>query len=459
MLPDIISVSVLLCVPILILMRKHKWLFTIALLSFFTDSVFINILEYKFWCSGYICIWYLLIEKKNFIFDRTIFGRFLWIEFFMMAIVGGYFVVFAPWEDAAAASRKITQQLPLRTVVGLIRFTEVYLFFYCFYNFFKNKYIPLEYVVKLTYIIATGSLVIGCIDLFMLSGNIRISLMPTHYVLDRFTGLTGEPRAIGQIMLFCIFIFLSFGLEIGNKRYRTISIIGILVAFTGVGLSFSSTAVGYGTLTLGAYALSGKMRLKYVVPLFVVYVLSAAILINNEDFINHQNARIAVVNREAANTQVAGVPEFFNSFEVFDKLALAFLYFNPEYSLVGVGPNTVNIPSSKYLNGVEDSDFAGKVDSTPATFVVNVLSRSGIVGLSLYFYAYFLIQSKLRRHPNKMLTNFFFLMSVYTLMYNNIFYFASVGLVLGVYFSDINNTKKKIPKLEAENQLLIPENA
>jgi hypothetical protein len=454
MFPTIASVFILISVPLFVYARKHTWVFTIAMLSFFTDFMLIDILGYKFWCAGYICIWYLIIEKKNFIFDRTIFGRFLWIELLTMALVGGYFVAFAPWEDSAEGTRKITQQLPLRTVVGIIRFIEVNSFFYCFYNFFKNKYITLDYVVKLTFIIATGSLIIGSIDLFILNGDIRIFLMPTHYVLNRFTGLTGEPRAIGQIMLFCIFIFLAFGIEINNRRYLKRSIIGILVAFTGVGLSFSSTAVGYGTITLAAYALSGKMRLKYVLPLVVLYSVSAVVLLDNEGFVTHQNARLTVVNRDAANTQVAGVPEFFNSFEVFDKLALVFLYFNPQYALLGVGPNTVNIPSSKYLNGVEDADFEGKVDSVPVTFVINVLSRSGIWGLSLYFYAYFLIQSKLKRHPNKMLTNFFFLMSVYTLIYNNIFYFASVGLVLGVYFSDINNTNKKIPKLEAENQIL-----
>jgi hypothetical protein len=443
MLPDILSVSVLVLVPFFVFLKKHKLLFTLAILSFFTDALLINIVNYKFWCAGYICIWYILISRKNFIFDKTIFGRFLWLEFFIMAFLGSYFAIFAPWEDSAASARTITQQLPLRTVVGLIRFIETYSFFYCFYYFFKNKYITLDYLVKLAFVVAVGSLIVGAADQFVLQGAIRLAFIPSHYALNRFTGLTGEPRAIGQIMTFCIFIFVAFGFEIANKRYTKISIIGIIAAFIGIGLSLSSTAVGFGTLTIAAYALLGKMRFKYIVPVLIIYSVSAVVLIGNEDFVNHQNARTAVVTLEGNNTQVAGMPDFFNRFEIFDKVALAFLYFNPQYTIFGVGPNTVNIPSSKYLTGVEDSDYEGKVDSVPVNFFINVIARSGIAGLSILIYAYFLLQSKLKRLPNKMLSNFFFLMSFYTMLYNNIFFFAAAGMVVGIYLSD--STKPKIP--------------
>lgn len=451
MFPNIISVVLILLIPILIFFKKHELVFVIAMLSFFTEFCFINIIDYKFWCAGYICIWYLLFEKENFIFDKTIFGRLIWSEFFLMAIVGTYFVLFAPWEDASISERTITQQLPLRTLVGLMRFVETYLFFYCFYFFFKKKYITIKFLVITTYYIVMFSFFIGLIDYLVLDGAIRLFLMPKHYALSRYTGLVIEPRLIGQVMTLCIFIFMTFGIGIADKKCKKISIIGIICAFISIGLSFSSTAIGYSTLTLVAYALVGRMRFKYIIPIIIVYVMGAIVLIDNEDFINHQTERLAMVTLENKSSQIAGVPDFINKFEVFDKVALAFFYFNSQYLLIGVGPNTVNIPSSKYLIGNDDANYEGRVDSVPHNFLINILSRSGVIGLLIHILGYFYIQSHLKKYPNMVLSNFFFLISFYTMFYGNIFFYACSGIVIGIYFSDYVKIKKSNTKQEKLN--------
>jgi hypothetical protein len=439
MFPMVITVMILVFVPILIILKKDKLLFSIAILSFFTDFMFITISKYSFWCAGYICIWYLIIEKENFLKQNTIFGRILWIELWFMALVGSYFVFISPWNDYEHTYRTVTQQLPLRTLIGLLRFVETNLFFYYFFHIFKKKYISIEFFTNFIFWVVLCSVFFGVIDLYLTSGAIRIILMPKHYALSRFTGLTGEPRAIGQLLTYSLFIFMTFGLSI--KNFKTKATIGIVLSFLGIGLSFSSTAIGYSAITLIIYSLLGKMDFKYIFLIITTYVFGFLLLRGNDDFVQHQNKRLALVTLEERSTDIWGAPAFVNRFEIFDKLALIFLYLNPEYLIFGVGPNTINIPASKYLTGVEESDYGGKIDSVPANFLINVLSRSGIIGISIYLLTFLNIKKRLILHNNKPLLNYFFLITIYSIFYNNIFLYASIGIVLGYYFSETEKIK------------------
>ena len=427
---------ILISVPILLFYKKHKVLFIFCLLSFYTDYFLIRILAYNFWATGYICICYMLSEKPSILFSRTIFGRILWSEFFIMALVGAYFVVLAPWYDPNSDGRTVTQQLPLRTVVGLIRFIETYLFFYCFYWFFKKKYINIDFLVKSIFTIVIVSLVVGVIDSTLTNGIIRKFLMPFHYALTRFTGLGGEPRGIGQLMTMSIFIFMTIG--INTPKLRNISIIGIVASFIGIALSFSSTAIVYSAVTILLFFLTGRASIKYLLSIALIYIIGFFILINNEEFVDHQTQRIAQVALEDIQTSIPDVPDFINHFEVFDKTAAAFLYLNPKYAIFGVGPNTINIPSSEYMSEFEKTEYNGRIDSVPSNFIINIISRSGIIGILLHIFAYFYIQKKLKKYSNPVLSNYFFLVFIYTVFYNNIFFYAAVGIIMGIYFSEKN---------------------
>ncbi|WP_395062966.1 hypothetical protein, partial [Flavobacterium sp.] len=103
-----------------------------------------------------------------------------------------------------------------------------------------------------------------------------------------------------------------------------------------------------------------------------------------------------------------------------------------------VGPNTINIPSSEYMSEFEKTEYNGRIDSVPSNFIINIISRSGIIGILLHIFAYFYIQKKLKKYSNPVLSNYFFLVFIYTVFYNNIFFYAAVGIIMGIYFSEKN---------------------
>lgn len=413
--------------------------------SFCTDFVFIDILDYKFWSGAYICLWYMLFERKIFIFSKAVVGNLLWWEFILMATTGAWFVFLFPWDDPNGYVRTVTQQLPLRTLVGLIRFIEIYFSFYCFFFFFKNGFISIQFLLKSIFFIALISLVIGEIDNVFLAGEIRLFLIPTHYALNRFTGLFGEPREIGQYFTFFIFIFMVFGIESKKIFLRNISVIGILICVLGIALSISSTALGFLAISIFAFAIRKNFSLKYLFPLVLIYAIGWVLLSDSEEFIEHQKTRIESVSLQRQEAKIEGVPDFINSFEVFDKSALAFLYFNPKYLIFGVGPNTISIPASYYITQEEVATYGGTVNSAPFFLIVNVLSRSGIVGLCIFIYGYSYMQNKLKFFSDSVLSDFFFLLSFYTLLYGSLFFYALLGIVAGLYQYHYD---KKINKLQ-----------
>mgnify|MGYP001500079420 CR=1 FL=1 len=444
MYPILSTAILLVLIPYLVFTKKYKILFVLALISAFNEFLFLSFGTFNFSLSFVIMFWIILIEKKIIIFEKSYFGGILWVILLLMTITGYYFVLFAPWEDLYKNYRTITQQLPLRTTVGLIRYIELIFTFYLFYFFFKNKYVDFLLFVRTASIIVLVSFFVGMLDYAYFGGVIRKFLIPGHYVLSRFTGLAGEPRRIGQIYGMIIFLIVAFGFNRGMDK--KLSLVTILVAFAGIGLSFSSTAIGFTVFVLLIYSLLGRVEIKYFITSGIILVIGLLFMLNNEKFVEHQQERIALVALESSVSQIPNVPPWINRFEVFDRSALAFLFFNPTYSIFGVGPNTVNIPASKYLSEYDIGVYGGQIDTAPFTFVVNIVSSAGFLGLFTFLGGIVFVLSQLIKNRLTHALNLLLLFSIYFILYNNFIFYIVIGSVCGYMksFAKLNNLKYAI---------------
>jgi len=440
--PLFVTIFMLFSIPLLVYFKQYKALFVFGLLSYFTDFFFIYFGTFRFWAAGYIALWLMVSKRKVFVFDKAIIGRLLWFEWFIMLFVGSYFVFIEPWSDPYEKYRLVTQQLPMRTFVGMIRFAEVIFSFYFFYYIFKKKYVDLDYFVRATFYIGLVTFIVGLVDYLFLKGSIRLLFIPGHYALTRFTGMMGEPRGVGQIMGLSIFLFISLGFR--NPRLNRYSVIGMIISFISIGLSFSSTAIAYTSVVLLAFILLGRLKIKYVFLIIFIYFISFFVLIKNDKFVEHQNSRIMEVGLEMTISQIPGVPPIINRFEVFDRTALAFLYFHPNNIWLGVGPNTITVPASEYLSDLDRDIYEGQINTTPFNGIITIGSRSGIVGLVLHLIGFMNIFYLIYRCKDRHLMNLLILNSVYFILYHNLLSIMITGIICGILIGYKNSQTNKL---------------
>lgn len=438
----IVTIFICIGVPILVYFKKYDLLFILSLLGFYSNFFALDFGGFKFQVAAFSTLCIMVAERRVIILEDSIFGKFLWIEWLLMSIVGSYFVFISPWDDAYERYRLVTQQLPLRTLVGLIRFLELIFTYYFFVFIFKEGYVNLKMYIKTILSLVLINFLIGLVDYFLLHGSIKLLLMPNHYSLTRFTGLMLEPRYVGQIFTLSIFSLLAVGLN--YTEFKLKSLLGILLCIVGIGLSFSSTAIVYFSLVMLFYFMLGKIKIKYFLASLFVYIACAGVLLTNEKFIEHQTQRIKEVGLEQVISQIPGVPDVINRFEVFDRTALAFLYLNPEYIFFGVGPNTVNIPATKYMSEIDHTIYEGHINTEPFNFFVTVISRSGILGLFILLLGMFRIYKETKKQGRKELNNLFILFTLYLFCYNNFLFLVTAGIICGILLNKSNTALKKL---------------
>ncbi len=120
---------------------------------------------------------------------------------------------------------------------------------------------------------------------------------------------------------------------------------------------------------------------------------------------------------------------FFSHFEIFDRAALNFLYFNKDYIITGTGPNLISIPSSKYLTETNSKEYEDRIDSAPHSFIINLLARSGLIGLFLWLLFFFKLAKKTFQ---KSIGIFAFFMAIFiaNMMVLTSYYLFALGIIL-----------------------------
>jgi hypothetical protein len=425
---EIITILLLFFGPLLIVNKRHELIFVIALLSILTETVTIKLGAYRFQPSFYFWLIYLLVDFKGFKLKYHPLSKYLTYDLVSVVIVGLFFGFISPWDDPNASFRKTTQQLPVRTLIGIFRTIENLSLFYLFSYLFGSGKVTIHMAVRTWAKIILISFVIGFIDTYFLGGRIRAILIPGMLALDRFTGLLGEPRGIGQLGLVSLFLFIPYiKNNYSNSKKNNLIIAGIIVSFLSMVLSFSSTALGYGALCFLIYIFWGKVRLKYIVASVPILAITVLALLSSPAFIAHQQYRIAQILLENEMNHIEGVPDIVNSLEVFDQASAAFLYLNPEHTILGVGPNTVNIPANNYVSEFTASQFES-IDTMPVNGVLYLVSRSGIMALLVFVWSFFKANKKLKKnHPFGQEVNL--MQYFYYLLYRNIYFFVIIAVI------------------------------
>lgn len=432
---SIILTLVLLIIAFALIKQNHKLLIFLSLLSIFADNFRIVVGPSLLLANliGFLIIPVILKDYNVFSFVKKYYKP-LWIEFFYLLVLGLIFGFFIPWESMDSGYRMWTQKAQGRTIITILRlFNEIVLSYYIVWCFVREK-INLKYIIISICYISAFSLIIGYFDYLLGYKFKETYLYIVPELKDRFLGLNGEPKMFGRNSALAYSIILSYYLTVKKEKKL---IIFIVLNALGVASSFSASSIIL-FLLLNIVIYFDKLNVKYI--LFSSILFSVIyITLQNQHFFKETTAyKIEKAIYGSDNEVIPNEPQLFKRFDVFDRLALVFLYENPVYALIGTGPNLISIPASKYVNSLSEySTFAsrGGIDSVPNVLINNVIARSGLLGI-LLFSLFFIKLHKLSKYDiTGFSTSLVFISLVFNMIYFSIVLLFLAGLIIGILFS------------------------
>lgn len=364
--------------------------------------------------------------------------RPLWFEWRYLLVLSFIFGLVIPWEYMDYL-RTFTQTALPRSIISVCRFFLEICSIIVPLVFIIRYRLSLEVLLNFVAYAILLTFGIAIID-FVLGFPIK-SLLGARLIELRITGLNGEPRSFGKIMLMG-FVIITFAKA--KFKSKPLFIVTQLVTIVGLLLSSSASALfAFFVVILPISLFFWKKELLIIPATLAILVLpnvDAIIesLVSSDIITEKTLGKIeAVVGEERVendDTTVRGgfiEPEFFKRFEIFDRAALNFLYDEPLYFFIGTGPNLISIPSSEYVNDYDRSTYGEVINSVPHTFLINVLSRSGIIGVVLVLLVFFLRMSR-QLHSNNLTAElrFFWQLFFVNLLIANSLYYFTIGLIL-----------------------------
>lgn len=361
----------------------------------------------------------------------------IYVEFIILFFLAFYYSLINPWQTPS----NVWSEKPIgRSIVALSRFfMEIStVFFFCF-TIWKNKVSVNTILNMLSAIVILNSL-IAFLD--WQSGKYFISKFFFDWndigwdlVSTRILGFSNEPRIFGRLMVFSWFILFYFNSAGFKIKYIKISLfIGFLLLI--ITLSFSSYIL-FSILFLTSILINLKFNIKNILIIFSLIVLTF-IVINLPEFdaLSDIYYKVEMISSGRIIQQMEGEPLFFTRFELFDRVALNHLYNNPINFITGTGPNLISIPASKYMDKSGQLNFGETINMIPGVGIINLISRSGLIGLSLFSISFFKLANKLKETSYSKLVglniiNFLGFLIVST----PAFYFIN-GILLGLIFKE-----------------------
>ncbi|MDZ4064106.1 MAG: hypothetical protein U1E22_05495, partial [Coriobacteriia bacterium] len=198
----------------------------------------------------------------------------------------------------------------------------------------------------------------------------------------RLNGLNGEPRALGRVCALALLVPLLTGRSILGKYT---ALWGMLLVL-GIGISGSTSAM---------FALAVTITILFVVraggkSLARGFAVLATALAATAPLVYFGAAQFdtfvapRVENIIEAEDREPGEPAIVAALEVFDRAAARFLLANPQYLLVGTGPDLISLPASRHISERASRIYGEQIDSVPHTGLLAIISRTGIPGLFLW---------------------------------------------------------------------------
>jgi hypothetical protein len=316
------------------------------------------------------------------------------------------------------------------TLTGAIRIFETLLIVHLFFSFFHRNKIQLSLFVQVLIYSLVVQFVIALIDI-RYDGIIKsILVLPDRLLADRFTGLNVEPRVFGRIAGFCLLVFFTLNTSI--KLKKTYKILFIIIGFSIILLTVSTSALIITMICLLFYGIFlKKLSFKISVAIIIFYMTFLYTVWQNETYRGHTLDRVASTLVEEEEMRQNNIPDWMSGLEVFDAAGAAFFYFNPEYLFLGVGPNTISIPSSPFLSKRSKAIYGETIDSIPHMGFLQFLSRSGIIGILLISMFLFKIGSNLKKINIEFYHLFILIIIFNSFVMTNMFYMI-VGIAMGL---------------------------
>ncbi len=353
--------------------------------------------------------------------------NFIFYEFSYTIFITILFGIIFPWKSLTDYQRSWNQIAEFKSVIQIFRLIADFGVFILIYNWLDSKKISFTNIEKIVKNVIIVTVLIGITDFFL---NFTLkNLFFSNYdrseeLFGRFTSFCGEPRVFGKSCLFAFNYLLFFGNK-KNILAKIFSIIGILIS-----LSASTFILFVISILLYAYL---KRKYWVIIAFSITGAIASIFLVTNDFFMDNTYKKIEVVlsgNLDALDDDkiTEHEPDLFTRFEVFDRAALNFLYEKPIYSLIGTGSNLVSIPASPYLSSVAYAIYGDRIDSAPHTFIVNLFSRSGLIGFTLWILFYFKFLYYNYKKDKKASHFFIFLFFANFIAFNIIFYFF-LGLI------------------------------
>lgn len=360
---------------------------------------------------------------KNTIYNNCI--KNIYYEFFILIVVGLLFGILFPWRGEYDYLRLWTQRSEGKTIITLIRvYSEISTIMLIGY-WLGSKKIDLNKFINQIAIIISTIVLLSIID--VLTGyKIRILLFGDYarIISSRFISFNYEPRAFGQTCSFVMLILFIYNTK--TKWCR----IGIFSSCLGVILSLSASTYIITFTWLFIYFIFTRQVKKIIITSLLIsmpfYFVSESDIFTNSTtqkikIITNQNQSLERVNQEE--------PDIFTKFEIFDRAALNFLYKNPLYLLFGVGPNLISIPASQYITYTDYLVYGNNLNSPPHSFFVNVLSRSGIIGLLMWILFELSLLYKVKK-ISKNLAIFTLCSFIINMMVMSGLYYMFIGIII-----------------------------
>lgn len=359
------------------------------------------------------------------------------LELFYLLILGILFGFLFPWKSTSDVDRLWSQKSEGRSFIQMIRLIlDYFLVLICIIIVINLKE-PRRSLVRITKYVLVITIFISISD-FLLSNQIKQFFFPGSPVIEnRFTGFNTEPRTFGRVcsMLSMLIIFLTYNLQ----KYKHILV--VILGIIGVLISTSASAYFITVVWTFLYFVFKKNNFTILFILIISTISTLPLLLQNDSALGERFKKISsslIQNDEFLIENVDyNEPSIFSSFEVFDRAALNFLYNNPEYIFSGTGPNLISIPASDYIDSFAKKIYGDKIDSVPHTFVINLISSSGLIGFFLWFYFILYFIKKIKLIIPDFYYGAFVTFATTFFVYSN-FYLFFIGVILGFLFIKLN---------------------
>jgi hypothetical protein len=347
------------------------------------------------------------------------------------------FGILIPWEYKDEY-RTFTQRAFGRSFISLFRISLELLSIIIPILWVKYKIVTLETLFRIIAYVVIFTLFVAIIDVFV-GYKIRGLIPNARLIQGRFMALNGEPRVMGSVMLFANILFYYLKKKFGSKLFAIV----YYLTFVGILLSGSASAI----LSLFAVVfviniiLSKTNRILFVpIGVFIVLILNVGNVLQeivSNDFISEKTLyKIEYVLGTNESILIDNVgsndePELFQRFEVFDRAALNFLWNNPLYFVIGTGPNLVSIPASAYIDDNAKRTYDQVINSVPHTYLINIVSRSGLFGIiTIVIMFFFRFKKQLELYTSKDLTIMFHKIFAVNLILNSSLFYFLLGIVI-----------------------------